>query len=522
MTETTTTADVSDVRTQLEAELGADVRVMTELEDRFVYSIEKWFDEYRDPQSDEAGLPAIVVRVKSVDATETARRILEASGYTPVYRDSLAQSNLEGRDNVALIDATDVWHLPADLDNQARSITQPDLRVDHTESTDMFIQDRCESHHICKGYCPINRTVYDDVETFSAKGRAIISRELTTDTDSPIEHSQRVSDILFSCAACGNCFRPCTDELTTMYEGLIEGKREIIESRDGVVPSSIQEVLENTFLYGNPGGQPEKRRAAWTREVDVDVRIVEPGESVDVLLFVGCEASYDERNQVIAESLARTFDALDLDWGILGTAESCAGNHQRALGEEGLFEEQVDRNAESLTAVDYETLVTADPHSYHSFKTEYLDYGVDLDPIHYTQFLVEYLDPEAFDDDPGDIRRVTYHDSCYLGTHNDVTAEPRKLLQWLPGYEFVDIESQALCCGGGGGRMWYEDPYVEERPSQPVVELAMAEKVDVLAVACPFCASNFEEARKTNDLEESFTVRDISELVIEALAGFVD
>ncbi len=520
MSKSTPATEVSEVATRLEEELGEDVRVMTEQEDRFIYSIEKWFDAYREPESDEDGLPEIVVRVRSVDVTESARRILEAAGYTPIYRDSLEQPDLEDRDNVALIDETDVWHLPADIDNQARSIAQPDLRVDHTESTDDFIQDRCESHHICKGYCPINQTVYGDVEPFSAKGRAIISRELTTDDETPIEHSQRVSDILFSCAACGNCFRPCTDELTTMYEGLIEGKREIIESRDGVVPSSIQEVLENTFLYGNPGGQPEKRRAAWTRDVDVDVPIVEPGDAVDVLLFVGCEASYDERNQVIAESLARTFDTMDLDWGILGNDESCAGNHQRALGEEGLFEEQVDRNADALAAVEYRTLVTADPHSYHSFKNEYLEYGVELDPVHYTQFLVDRLDPEEFDTDPDEVRRVTYHDSCYLGTHNDVTAEPRELLEWLPGYEFVDIESQALCCGGGGGRMWYEDPYVDERPSQPVIELAMAEEVDVLAVACPFCASNFEEARKTNDIEETLAVRDISELVIETIETF--
>lgn len=521
MSHTTTEPDIDDARAELEAALGDRATVMTDFEDRFVYAIEKWFDEYREPDSDAEGVPEIVVRVKSVEDTEIARRTLSSSGFTTVLRDSLERSEVAG-EHVALIDETDVWHLPADLDHQARSIEQPDLRVEHTASTGTFIQDRCASHHICKGYCPINQTVYGDVEPFSAKGRAVISRELTKGGESPVEHSRRVSDILFSCAACGNCFRPCTDELTDMYEGLIEGKRAIIEDRDGVLPRSIQDMLENTFRHGNPAGLPERERTDWIEEADVEVPILEPGDSVDVLLWVGCDPSYDHRNRQIAVALARVFDALDLDWGILGNAERCSGNHQRALGEEGLFEYLVEENAETLEAVDYETLVTADPHSYHTFKREYGQYGVDLDPLHYTQFLVEHLDPHDLPALAGEPRTVTYHDSCFLGTHNDVTAEPRALLEWLPGYEFVDIESAALCCGGGGGRMWFEDPIVEERPSQPVVELAMDVEADVLAVACPFCATNFEEARLTNHLEDDLDVMDISELLAEALEGVVE
>jgi len=513
----TTTPDVAAVQTELEAALGDRATVMTEVEDRYVYSIEKWFDAYREPGGDEADLPEVVVRVRSVEDTETAREVLTAGGFRPVLRGSLERPAIDASDHVGLIDETDVWHLPADLDAQARSITQPDLRVEHTAAPDVFIQDRCATHTVCKGYCPINQTVYGDVETFSAKGRAIVSRELTTGADGPISHSKRVSDILFSCATCGNCFRPCTGELTDMYEGLIEAKRAIIEERDGVVPGTIQRMLEDTFKYGNPYGFPAEQRADWTEEAGVEVRVVEPDESVDVLLFVGCDPSYDVRNRRIAVSLARIFDALDLDWGILGNAERCSGNHQRAVGEEGLFEYLVEENAATLEAVDYGTLVTADPHSFHAFRNDYAEYGVDLDPMHYTQFLVERLDPDDLPDVPGEPKVVTYHDSCYLGTHNGVTAEPRALLEWLPGYEFVDIESQALCCGGGGGRMWFEDPSVDQRPAQPVVELAMDAGADVLAVACPFCATNFEEARLFNHLEDELVVKDISELVAEAL-----
>ena len=510
-------ASVSDVKDRIETELEEEVTVLTEVEDRFVYSIRKWFDEYREPGGDEDDLPDLVVRVDSNNATERVRTILEGSGFRAVYRDGRVKPDFSGEDPVGLIDSTGTWHLPVDLDNQARAITKSDLRVEHPSSTDAFIQDRCASHDVCKGYCPINETVYGDVETFSAKGRAIVSRELTTDGDSPIEHSKRVSDILFSCATCGNCFRPCTSELGNMYEGFIEAKREIVESRDGRIPPSIRDMLENTFRKGNPYGESRTQRAAWTEEVDVEVPIVEAGDAVDVLFFVGCAPSYGDRNQEIAKALARIFDAMDLDWGILGNEETCAGNHQRAVGEQGLFEFQVEENEATLAGIEYETLVTADPHSFHSFKNEYAEEGVDLDPVHYTQFLVEHLSPADLGYEPEETKTVTYHDSCYLGSHNDVTAEPRELLEWLPGYEFVDIRSEALCCGGGGGRMWFEDPEVDRRPASPVMDLVEAEQADVLAVACPFCVTNFEEARKSNGLEDEMVVRDISELIVEAL-----
>lgn len=508
---------VSTVKDQIEAEFDDETTVLTELADRFVYSIEKWFDAYREPGGDEENLPKLVVRVDSNDIADQVGTILERNGYKPVYRDGMGEPDLSGDDPVGLIDDTGRWHLPVDHDNQARSIRKSDLRIDQPTSTDTFIQDRCEAHNVCKGYCPINETVYDDIEPFSAKGRAIISRELTTEDETPLDISKRVVDILYSCATCGNCFRPCTGELDTMYEGLIKAKQEIVENEGRKVPNSIQDMLESTFRKGNPYGKSPRKRTEWTADVDVDVPILDDGDEVDVLLFVGCAPSYDDRNQRIARSLARIFDAMDLDWGILGNDEQCAGNHQRAVGEQGLFEFLVEDNTEALDAVEYETLVTADPHSYHSFKNEYFDEGVDLDPVHYTQFLVEELSPADMGYEPDETKTITYHDSCYLGSHNDVTAEPRELLEWLPGYEFVDIQSQALCCGGGGGRMWFEDPEVDQRPASPVMDLVAQENADVLAVACPFCATNFEEARKTDGLEDDLVVRDISELVVEAL-----
>jgi Fe-S oxidoreductase len=514
------TASADDVSEQLHQELSEDATVLTDIEDRFIYANEEYLTEY-DLKRDEDEMPDIVVRVTDDDDAETATQVLAEAGFDAILREQWAGADHNG-EAVGLVDATEPFDLPADIDEQTRARDLSDLRLDQPHDEDVYTTDRLDAETVQKGFCPINQTVYGDVETYSAKGRLITSRQLTADTDGPVDHSKKASNILFSCASCGNCFRTDSNAMDGMWKGLVEGKRRIIESRDGEIPSNIRDMFENTFHEDNPHGMSERKRADWTDEVDVEVPILEPGDATDVLLFVGCQPSYDSRNQELAKSLARVFDTMGLEWGILGTDESCAGNHQRVLGEEGLFEMQVERNEESFDAVEYDHLVTTDPHSYHSFKHEYEEYDVDLDPLHYTEFLVDRLDESELSADHEGTRVVTYHDSCYLGTHNDVSAEPRDLLEALPGYEFRDINSTTLCCGGGGGRMWFEDEYVESRPYVPVVESALDVDVDVLALACPFCVTNFEEARKTMDLEDVFDVKDISELVASALSAVAE
>jgi Fe-S oxidoreductase len=510
------TATVDEVSDQLRQELAEDAKVMTDLEDKFVYANERYFAEYENA-TDEEQFPDLVVRVLSDDDAETATEILDSAGFDASLRGEWSPEDANGADAIGLIDATDTWDLPADISEQTRAMELTDLRLEQPHDESVYSMDHFEEQEISKGYCPINQTAYGDVETYSAKGRLMTSRELTADTDGPLEHSTKVSNILYSCASCGNCFRTDSMDMDGMWKGLVEGKRRIVEERDGEIPSNFRDVFQNTFQKHNPLGMAEHKRDAWTEDVDVEVPILEPGDETDLLFFVGCQPSYDDRNQELAKSLARIFDALDLDWGILGNDESCSGNHQRVMGEEGLFEMQVERNSETLAEIEYDTLITGDPHSYHSLKTEYQAYDVDLDPVHYTEFLVDRIEDEELEATHEGTKVVTYHDSCYLGTHNDITAEPRDLLQALPGYEFRDINSQTLCCGGGGGRMWFEDEYTDSRVYEPVVESALDVDVDTLALACPFCVTHFEDARKTMDVEEEFNAKDISELIAEAL-----
>ncbi len=506
---------VSNLKKKLREKLGKGIesRVMTDIEDRYVYSTKRIFFA----GDEEENIPELVIKPRGEDEVRETRRILLKEGFTPVSRDKYLRSEPENPGKIALIDYTEPIYPPVSPNSQTGFASFSNIRLEGSGGT-KTLEEKCKEHTICKGYCPIGQTVYGDVETWSPKGRLIISREITSDEESEIEQSKKVSDILFSCAACGNCYRNCTEEIDRMYEGFIEAKKRIIE-RGQQIPHTIKDALESTLLQGNPYQEPRRKREEWISEIDADISVVEESESVDLLLFVGCSPSYEERNQELAKALAKILvNYLDLEVGVLGKKENCCGSSQRIIGEEGLFEEMVTENSEHISSIEFDNFVTISPHCYDVIKNEYHKYGgADLDPLHYTQFLVRRLNTGDFSEFEENEKTVTYHDPCYLDRHNKVHKEPRDLIKKIPGFEYVDIESTSMCCGGGGGRMWFDDPQVEKRPPEPIIESSLDAGADILAVACPFCLTNFEDSVKTMGVEEKLTVKDISELVASAL-----
>ena len=272
----------------------------------------------------------------------------------------------------------------------------------------------------------------------------------------------------------------------------------------------------NVTRYGNSFGTSPRRRARWTRELDFEVNDARK-EPVDYLWFVGDYASFDPRVQEITLAAARVFHRAGIDFGILYEGEQNAGNDVRRLGEEGLFEMLRDKNLETMGAAEFSRVFTTDPHSYHALKHEYDTNGHSV--LHYTQVLEELVRSGALP--AGASGTVTYHDPCYLGRYDGVYEAPRRLIRSL-GYRLVEMprnRATALCCGAGGGRIWMEDaPTGKERPAEMRVrEAAALEGVDTLVVACPKDLVMFQDALKTTGLEGSLVVRDVAELVEEAM-----
>ena len=318
----------------------------------------------------------------------------------------------------------------------------------------------------------------------------------------------------WNCTTCSSCTERCPKGVKPME--LIIGLRSAAIEKGRIEPT-IRDALESTFKHGNPWGRIRDKRTEWADELDVPV--VAEGEAIPLLFYVGCTPAYDPRAQSIAKALVALFAAAGLEYSTLGTAESCCGNEIRRMGEEGLFEMLVEGNREAFGGHEIGTIVTGSPHCMNTFKNEYGELTMDV--IHYSQLLASLLKDGklAF---PGKVeKRVTFHDACFLGKHNGIYDEPREVLQRIPGVEFVEMDrsrERALCCEGGGGRMWLEATEERgERLAETRVKDAVALGADYLVTACPFCLKTLEDAVKTSGNEGKIEIVDLAELAAMAL-----
>jgi len=324
---------------------------------------------------------------------------------------------------------------------------------------------------------------------------------------------------LWKCTTCMNCLRVCPKDVN-MIDIMPAVRAEAV--MEGQVPDELQEAFENTFEYGNPLGESPRKRADWTKEVSVEVPIMkEINRPVDVLWFVECYPAYHHRSKDATKALAEILVHLGVDFGILGVEEKCSCDSQRLAGEVGLFEEFAEHNIKMLKKYKFNKILTTDPHALNALRKEYPKYGGEFEVVHYTTFLAPLIDQIEWKKTLN--YKVTFHDPCYLGRHNGEYDAPRKLIEALPGVEFVEMgrcREQSYCCGGGGGGMWLDGfmaDHIKERLSENRIKEAVATGADVLVVCCPYEVSRFEDAVKSTGNEGKIIVRDIAELIKEAM-----
>ena len=317
---------------------------------------------------------------------------------------------------------------------------------------------------------------------------------------------------VWDCTTCSTCSYRCPREVEPM-DVLIGLRGLLIEQ--GRVPSTLGDALEGVYKYGNPWGLSRSKRSEWAQ--DLKVKYVSEGEKAELLCFVGCAASYDSRAQEVAKALVKNLKTLGIDFSILGNEENCCGNEVYSLGEKGLFEILVEKNLSLLDQYGINRILTTSPHCFNAFKNKY---GRDLAVQHYTQYFADLIDKGKLKFPQRVEKVVTYQDPCFLGKHNDIYDEPRKVIESIPGIKFVELNlsrGRSVCCEGGGGRMWYDIPGEKGRLGETRVKEAIEVGADILAVACPFCLLTFDDAIKTTGNEDRIQVMDIMELVAEAL-----
>ena len=326
------------------------------------------------------------------------------------------------------------------------------------------------------------------------------------------------AEAIWACTTCMACMDRCP-VFNEHIPLIVQMRRHLIGQ--GQVGSGVQDMLMGMTRYGNSFGQSPRNRAKWTRDLGFEVKDARQ-EPVEYLWFVGDYASFDPRVQEITRAAARVFNRAGLDFGILHEGEQNAGNDVRRLGEEGLFDMLREKNLAALASSQFKAIVTTDPHTYHVLKNEY---GLDGRVKHYTEVFEGLISSGRLPVSTNGSAPVTYHDPCYLGRYGGVYEAPRRVLQGL-GLRLVEMprnRSAAYCCGAGGGRIWMEDAAAGgERPAESRVrEAAGLQGVGTMVVACPKDLVMFRDALKTTGLEGELGVRDIAELVEDAIGAAV-
>jgi Fe-S oxidoreductase len=323
-------------------------------------------------------------------------------------------------------------------------------------------------------------------------------------------------DEIWRCTTCGNCPARCPRGVEQIEVGV--AIRRLATAYD-VFPESVSPlggVTASLVSDGNPLSEERDRRDAWASGLSLKPFT----EGTELLYFVGCYYSYDPRLKKVAVATAKILQKAGVDFGILGSRESCCGESIRKTGNEDAFKALARDNIKAFIDNGVKKVLVASPHCYHTFKNEYPEFMVNFEVVHVTQLLAELIEQGRLELSGSYAKKVTYHDPCYLGRHNGVYNEPRDVLQKLPGLDLVempDSRENSLCCGGGGGRIWMETPK-EERFSDLRVAQAADVEADVLATSCPYCISNFEESRLAMG-EGAPEVKDITEVLHDALQG---
>jgi Fe-S oxidoreductase len=357
-------------------------------------------------------------------------------------------------------------------------------------------------------------------------GVAVLDREErpngsgpTASADTPVAGGVIGARTLWSCTTCMACVQTCPVGIEHVPT-IVQMRRTLVEQGD--MDPTLQTALQNLAGQGNSFGKSARMRTRWTKPLETKIKDARK-EPVKYLWFVGDYASFDDRVAGNSRTLAALLTAAGVDFGLLYESEWNSGNDVRRVGEEGLFDMLTEHNIEALEGAQFEEIFTTDPHSLNALRNEYPKLGATYKVWHYTELLAHLLETGALKARPLGLR-VTYHDPCYLARYNGVTQAPRRVLEAL-GCTLVEMPrngANTFCCGAGGGRIWMDDSFLTERPSENRMKEAAALDVDHFVVSCPKDLTMYSDAAKTIGVDERLRVVDIVQLVEMAVGGPAD
>jgi Fe-S oxidoreductase/nitrate reductase gamma subunit len=393
--------------------------------------------------------------------------------------------------------------------------------------------DACTMCGRCTSVCPAHATgkpldpreiVLKSGEVMAATGSPQVSPPIGVDPEITVSANSLFERItpeeIWACTTCKACDEACPVNIEILDK--ILDMRRYLTLMESDFPTELGGAFRGMENSGNPWGMGQGDRADWAKPLD-GITVLDGGDpfEAEYLYWVGCAGSFDDKNKKVTQSMAKLLQRAGVSFAILGPSENCTGDPARRSGNEYIFQMLAMQNIETLDGMGVRKIITQCPHCFNTLGNEYPQLGGHYEVVHHTQFLEELIDTGRLDMTGAKLEeRIVYHDSCYLGRHNDIYMAPRNVIGNLKGIDIVEAErngTKGMCCGAGGARMWMEEHVGKQVNVERSQEL-LATGATRIATACPFCYIMIDDGVKAQGVEEDqVKVGDLAMHVLEAL-----
>lgn len=383
--------------------------------------------------------------------------------------------------------------------------------------------DACTSCGRCQDICPAylsdkplspKKLILDLLDNLNEKAPVLLKGG-SLENENPIVGTAVEADEVWSCTTCGACVEACP-VFVEHIDKVVELRRDRV-LMEGDFPAELNQTfkgMENNF---NPWGIGFSSRDEWAK--DLEIKRLDKGEKAEILWFVGCAGSFDDRAKKISISFANILNKANVDFGILGAEEKCCGETARRLGNEYLAQTLMEMNVDIFNELGIKKIVTFCPHCYNTLKYEYPQFKGKFEVVHSTEFLLELIKSGQLKLNKKTNGKIAFHDSCYLGRYSNIYNQPREIIETVNDSGVLELErnkGRSFCCGAGGGRMWLEET-IGERINNIRTDEVIDSGAETVATACPYCLTMITDGLKDKDAVDKVKALDIIEIVEQSI-----